>query len=307
MLDAQTCRQNALLAGLPGEDRARISPYLEAVTLSRGEVVHESHFAPRYAYFPIDCVVSLQYMLRDGACDELAMIGNEGMVGVALLMGGSPASRAVVRRSGYAWRINAGFLRAEFRRVPTLQRGTLCYCQGLMTQIAQTAVCNRHHTVEQQLCRWMLLSLDRLPSNELRFTQEQISNMLGVRREGITEAAGRLQRAGAIHYSRGRIEVLDRTKLESAACECYDVIRRECARLRPHAFDELPIPATAHRHPQPAMAAAADRHGCVPSNRLPRGHGSADGSGMLHQLAALQREHPHRADLELDPHERHLG
>lgn len=257
MFDAPSCSDNAVLAGLPAEDRARIALYMEAVALSRGQVVHESHRAQRHAYFPIDCVVSLLYTLTDGACDELAMIGNEGMVGVALLMGGSPPSRAVVRRSGFAWRIKADFLRAEFRRAPALQQVTMCYCQGLMTQIAQTAVCNRHHTVEQQLCRWMLLSVDRLPSNELRMTQEQISNMLGVRREGITEAAGRLQRAGAIHYSRGRIEVLDRAQLENAACECYGVISRECARLRPHAFDALAMPVKARRRAQAAMTVAA--------------------------------------------------
>lgn len=255
MFDALTCSRNAVLAALPGEDRVRIAPYLEHVSLSCDQIVHEPHVDQRYAYFPIDSVVSLLYLLQSGASDELAIIGSEGMVGVALLMGGSPPSCAVVRRSGYAWRIKADFLRAEFRRAPALQQGTLCFCQGLMTQIAQTAVCNRHHTVDQQLCRWFLLSLDRLPSNELRTTQEQISNMLGVRREGITEAAGRLQRAGVIHYSRGRIEVIDRAKLESVACECYGVISRECARLRQRVFADMPVEA--HRHPQTAMTVAA--------------------------------------------------
>lgn len=255
MFDAPICSRNAVLAALPDDDRVRVAPYLERVALSRGERIHEPHLPQRFAYFPVDCLFSLQYLLENGAADELAVIGSEGMVGMALLMGGCPPSRAVVRRGGYAWRIRADWMRAEFRRTPALQQATLCFCQALMTQIAQTAVCNRHHTVDQQLCRWLLLSLDRLPSNELRMTHEQISTLLGVRREGITEAVGRLQRTGVIRCSRGRIEIVDRAGLESAACECYGVISGEYARLRRRGAAS-PTAGT-HYGPQPTMTAVA--------------------------------------------------
>lgn len=257
MFDALTCSRNALLAALPGEDRARISPHLEFVSLVRGQFVYEPNIEQRFAYFPIDCVISLLFMLESGASDEIAMIGNEGMAGLDSLMGGSAPNRAVVRRGGYAWRVSSSFLRAEFRRARALQQRTLCFYQQLMMQIAQTAVCNRHHTVDQQLCRWLLMSLDRLPSNELRMTQEQISTMLGVRREGITEAAGRLQRVGVIRYCRGRIEVIDRARLENLACECYGVISRECARLQGRVPADMPVPTDTARHPQVAITVAA--------------------------------------------------
>lgn len=224
--------RNALLAGLPCVDYARLSPHLERVALTRGQTIYECNVNQTYAYFPIDCVVSLLYVLRNGASDEIAMIGNEGMVGLALLMGGNHMpSRAVARGNGYALRIAAGRLRDAFQRAPALQAAVLRYFQAIVIQIAQTAVCNRHHTVDQQLSRWLLMSLDRLSSNELSMTHEQISAMLGVRREGITEAAGKLQRARAIQYSRGHIEVIDRCQLEQRACECYEVISRECTRL----------------------------------------------------------------------------
>jgi CRP-like cAMP-binding protein len=240
--------RNALLATLPNADYARLSLHLELVCMSRDQTVYEFNITQRYVYFPIDCIVSLLHVLKDGASDEIAIVGNEGVVGVALVMGGdSTPSRAVVRRPGYAWRIRAEFLRNEFQQMHALQQGLLRYSQALLTQIAQTAVCNRHHTVDQQLCRWLLMSLDRLPSNELTMTQEQIANMLGVRREGITEAAGKLQRAGMIHYSRGRIQVLNRRKLEETACECYEVVSREFARLLPRVPPSTPVKFETHR------------------------------------------------------------
>jgi CRP-like cAMP-binding protein len=185
-------------------------------------------------YFPQTAIVSLLYVLEDGASAEIAIVGNEGVVGISLFMGGETTpSRAVVQSAGEGYRLKASILKAEFERGGALQLLLLRYTQALITQMTQTAVCNRHHSVEQQLCRWLLLSLDRLPSNELVMTQELISNMLGVRREGVTEAAGKLQQAGVIEYSRGKITVLDRPKLETIVCECYEVVRRESARLFP--------------------------------------------------------------------------
>ncbi|MDQ6645760.1 MAG: Crp/Fnr family transcriptional regulator, partial [Pseudomonadota bacterium] len=183
-----------------------------------GQTIYYPDGPQHHVYFPIDCIVSLQTVLSDGSSDEIAMVGHEGVVGIAVIMGKDCApSRALVRRTGHAWRIKAERIRHEFQRIDQLQLALLRYSQDLLTQIAQTAVCNRHHTLHQQLCRWLLMTLDRLPSNELTMTQEQIANMLGVRREGVTEAAGKLQRAGAIRYSRGRIDVLDRHKLEESA------------------------------------------------------------------------------------------
>ena len=185
-----------------------------------------------YLYFPTDSIVSLLYVMENGASAEIAVTGNDGLVGIALFMGGeSTPSRAVVQSAGYAYRLRAVVMKKEFEHGGPLQHLLLRYTQALITQMAQTAVCNRHHSVEQQLCRWLLLSLDRLPSNELVMTQELISNMLGVRREGVTEAAGHLQAAGLIHYSRGHITVLDRPKLEKQVCECYAVVKREMDRL----------------------------------------------------------------------------
>jgi CRP-like cAMP-binding protein len=228
-----TPTQNDLLAALPASDYQRLLPDLELVPLPLGMAVYESGGTLDYVYFPTDCIVSLLYVLEDGASAEIAVVGHEGLVGVALFMGGeSTSSRAVVQSAGSAYRLASKVLKKEFEYGP-LQHLLLRYTQALITQMAQTAVCNRHHSVEQQLCRWLLLSLDRLPSNELSMTQELIANMLGVRREGVTEAAGKLQTAGLIQYNRGHIKVLDRPKLEARVCECYAVVKRESDRLLP--------------------------------------------------------------------------
>ena len=197
-----------------------------------GHVVYESGRLLDHVYFPTTSIVSLLYVMEDGSSAEIAVVGNEGMVGISLFMGGDTTpSRAVVQSAGEAYRLPAHYLRAEFNRAGSMQHLLLRYTQSLITQMAQTAVCNRHHSVDQQLCRWLLLSLDRLPSNELIMTQELIANMLGVRREGVTAAAGKLQDEGVIEYRRGHIKVLDRPKLEKMSCECYDVVRRESERL----------------------------------------------------------------------------
>jgi len=225
---------NRLLAALPPEDLERFQPHLERVPLPLGWAVYESGGAQGFVYFPTDAIVSLLYVLADGDSAELAVVGNDGVVGISLFMGGETTpSRAVVQSTGHAYRLRASILKAEFERGGELQHLLLRYTQALITQMTQTAVCNRHHSVEQQLCRWLLLSLDRLPSNEVAMTQELIANMLGVRREGVTEAAGHLQAAGLIHYSRGHITVLDRPKLEKKVCECYSVVKRETDRLLP--------------------------------------------------------------------------
>jgi CRP-like cAMP-binding protein len=230
----QNPRQNHLLAALPAAEYERLLPNLQLVTMSLGAVVYESGGALGYVYFPTSSIVSLLYVMEDGASAEIAVTGYEGLVGIALFMGGeTTSSRAVVQSAGSAYRLKAAFLKKEFDIGGALQHLALRYTQALITQMAQTAVCNRHHTVEQQLCRWLLLSLDRLPGNELIMTQELIANMLGVRREGVTEAAGRLQKDGLIEYSRGRIAVLDRGKLEARVCECYAVVKHEYDRLLP--------------------------------------------------------------------------
>jgi CRP-like cAMP-binding protein len=228
----RTPKQNHLLAALPAADLTRLRPQLERVPLPLGAVIYESGAEQRYVYFLASGIVSLLYVMNDGSAAEIAVVGNEGMVGIALFMGGETTpSRAVVQSTGSAWRLEAAQIKAEFARGGALQRVLLLYTQALITMMTQTAVCNRHHMLEQQLCRWLLLSLDRLPSNQLVMTQQLIANMLGVRREGVTEAAGRLQADGLINYSRGRINVLNRAKLEKRACECYAVVRRECDRL----------------------------------------------------------------------------
>ena len=227
-------QQNHLLAALPAADYERLLPHLEPVTLPLGLVVFESGSKLRHLYFPASGIVSLLYAMEDGASTEIAVIGSEGVVGIALFMGGeSTPSRAVVQSAGRGYRLKAVVLKTEFERGGPLQHLLLRYTQALIAQMTQTAVCNRHHSVEQQLCRWLLLSLDRLPSNELKMTQELIANMLGVRREGVTEAAGKLQAAGLITYSRGHITVLDRPNLEGQVCECYAVVRKENIRLLP--------------------------------------------------------------------------
>jgi CRP-like cAMP-binding protein len=223
---------NALLAELSPMDYQRLLPHLEHVALPLGWSVYEAGGKMDHVFFLTEGIVSLLYVMENGASAEIAITGNEGLVGISLFMGGeSTPSRAVVQSAGQAYKLPAKLLKQEFERGGELQHLLLRYTQALITQMAQTAVCNRHHTVEQQLCRWLLLSLDRLPSNELRMTQELIANMLGVRREGVTEAAGHLQNDGLIEYQRGHITVLDRPKLEQRVCECYAVVKRESDRL----------------------------------------------------------------------------
>jgi len=225
---------NRLLAALPENDYQRLLPVLEAVRLPLGMALYESGGAQGYVYFPTSSIVSLLYVLEDGASAEIAVTGCEGLVGIALFMGGETTpSRAVVQSAGQGYRIKAAVLKQQFDAGGALQLLLLRFTQALITQMTQTAVCYRHHAVDQQLCRWLLLSLDRLPANDLVMTQELIANMLGVRREGVTEAAGKLQAAGLIEYSRGKITVLDRTKLEARVCECYAVVKKEYDRLLP--------------------------------------------------------------------------
>jgi CRP-like cAMP-binding protein len=234
MVHLNAPRRNLLLNALPGEDFERLVPHLQLMSLLVGDTLYESGDRQHYVYFPVSAVISLHYLLENGGSSEIAGVGNEGMLGVALIMGGnSTSSRAVVQASGAAYRLNAALLLQEFERSGPLQRLLLRYTQALLTQMSQTAVCNRHHTVEQQLCRWLLLTLDRLPHNELKITQELIANMLGVRRGGVTVAAGNLQDKGYISYRRGHITVVDRHGLEVDVCECYDVVKREFARLLP--------------------------------------------------------------------------
>jgi CRP-like cAMP-binding protein len=225
-------RQNHLLDALPDADYAGLLPHLELVPLELGRALYESGSHQGYMYFPIDSIVSLLYVMENGASAEIAGVGNEGVVGISLFMGGETTpSRAVVQSAGHAYRLKGSVVKAEFERSGTFQRLLLRYTQAMMTQAAQTAVCNRHHSIDQQLCRWLLLSLDRLTTDEVCMTQELIANMLGVRREGVTEAAGHLQAAGLIRYSRGHITVIDRPKLEARVCECYAVVKREYDRL----------------------------------------------------------------------------
>lgn len=227
-------RQNKLLAALPDAEWERLLPNLKPVFMPLGQSVYESGAHLDHVYFPTTCIVSLLYVMADGDSAEIAIVGNEGLVGVALFMGGETTpSRAVVQSEGWAYRLQGQFLKTEFNRGGDVQHLLLRYTQALLTQMAQTAVCNRHHSVDQQLSRWLLLSIDRLDSDELKMTQELIANMLGVRREGVTEAAGKLQDAGLIRYSRGHIQVIDRQGLEARCCECYDVVKREYDRLLP--------------------------------------------------------------------------
>jgi len=239
MPDSHAPRQNHLLAALPAADFEHLSPHLELIQMRLGDVLYEPGGELRYVYFPTTAIVSLLYVTENGASAEIAGVGNEGIIGVALFMGGNTTpSRAIVQTAGQAYRLKAQLLMQEFnraggRRTGALQHLLLRYTQALMTQMSQTAICNRHHSLEQQLCRWLLLSLDRSASNELTITQELIASMLGVRREGVTEAAGHLQHAGSISYRRGHITVLDRSGLEKRACECYQVVKTEFDRLLP--------------------------------------------------------------------------
>ena len=226
-------QHNHLLAALSPAARERIYPQLQLVEMPLGRIVYESGDVLRHVYFPVDCIVSLLYVMEDGDSAEISVVGNEGVIGISLFMGGETTpSRAVVQIAGSAYRLVGQKLKDEFHRNGEMQISLLRYTQALITQMAQTAVCNRHHTVDQQLCRWLLLSLDRVASNELTMTQELIANMLGVRREGVTDAAGKLQKLGVIQYHRGQITVLDRSHLEKLSCECYAVVKKETDRLR---------------------------------------------------------------------------
>jgi CRP-like cAMP-binding protein len=227
-------RQNQLLAALPDAEWERLLPHLECVDMPLGKVLYESGDRLAHVYFPTTSIVSLLYVMENGSSAEIAVVGHEGIVGISLFMGGnSTPSRAVVQSAGQGFRLKAQLMMQEFDRAGPVLHLLLRYTQALITQMAQTAVCNRHHSLDQQLCRWLLLSLDRLQSNELVMTQELIANMLGVRREGVTEAAGKLHRAGLIDYERGHIAVLDRAGLERRTCECYAVVKNEYDRLLP--------------------------------------------------------------------------
>src|SRR5512141_1993918 len=244
MASPHSPKQNHILAALPAEDYARLLPDLELIPMPLGWAVYESGGHMNYVYFPTTCIVSLLYVMEDGASAEIAITGNCGLVGISLFMGGeSTPSRAVVQSAGNGYRLRASVLKREFAMGGHMQHLALRYTQALITQMAQTAVCNRHHALDQQLCRWLLLSLDRLQTNELVMTQELIADMLGVRREGVTEAAGKLQHDGLIHYSRGHIKVLDRARLEKRVCECYAVVKKEYDRLLPFRIPGLPITA----------------------------------------------------------------
>ena len=243
--------QNLLLAALPPAEFERLAAHLELAALPLGEMLYEPGGQLKHAYFPTTAIVSLHYVMASGASAETAGVGNEGVVGISLYMGGDTTpSSAVVQTAGHAYRMEASLLKKEFSRAGPMQRLLLRYTQALIAQMTQTAACNRHHSVEQQLCRWLLLTLDRIPSHELIMTQELVASMLGVRREGITEAAGNLQRAGLIRYRRGHISVLERSGLEACACECYAAVKKEMIRL---------MSDVRHRHGIPAVASAALR------------------------------------------------
>ena len=255
MTEAPSPMENYLLAALPTVVQDRLLPHLELVPMPLGKVMYESGDSLRHVYFPTDCIVSLLYVMEDGSSAEISVVGNEGMVGIAVFMGGgSTPSRAIVQSAGSAYRLAGQRLRDEFNHQDAFMRLLMLrYTQALITQMAQTAVCNRHHSIDQQLCRWILLSLDRLPSNQLSMTQELIANMLGVRREGVTEAAGKLQKLGVIEYNRGLITVLDRPALERLSCECYAVVKKETDRLLP-VLSEILQPPGVHTPPRPVDA-----------------------------------------------------
>jgi len=230
----QSPNQNHLLAALPTVEFERLAPHLEPIEMLLGDVLYESGGLLQHVYFPTTAIVSLQYVMENGSSSEIAGVGNEGVLGISLFMGGDTTpSRAVVQTGGLGYRLKAQLMAEEFNRAGLMQQLLLRYTQALITQMSQTAACNRHHSLVQQLCRWLLLTLDRMPTNELIMTQELVANMLGVRREGVTEAAGKLQQAGVIRYRRGHITVLERSGLESQVCECYAVVKNEFARLLP--------------------------------------------------------------------------
>lgn len=244
--------QNLLLAALPVAEFERIAAHLELVQMPLGGVIYESGGELKHVYFPTNCIVSLLYVLENGSSAEIAVVGHEGILGISLFMGGETTpSRAVVQSAGWAYRLKAQLLKDEFNRFGPVLRLLLRYTQALITQMTQTAVCNRHHTIDQQLCRWLLLSFDRLTTDTLCMTQELIANMLGVRREGVTVAAGNLQRLGFIEYNRGQIKVLNRAGLEKTVCECYSVVKQEFDRL----LSEIPKATTG--------CSAKQSHDCV--------------------------------------------
>lgn len=239
-------QQNHLLAALSPEVQGRLFPYLELVSLPLRGLLYESKRPMRHVYFPTDSIVSLQYQMENGASTALLVVGNEGLLGITLFLGGeSTPSRSLVQSAGYAYRLPRSHVKAEFNRHGQLLLLMLRYTQALITQVAQTAVCNRHHSIDQQLCRWLLLSMDRLSGNRLTMTQEFIGNMLGVRREGVTQAASKLQSQGVISYARGMITVLDRPKLEALSCECYAVVQRETELLLDYVPQRQTIKTTA--------------------------------------------------------------
>jgi CRP-like cAMP-binding protein len=244
---AQSPNQNHLLAALPAAELERLSPLLEPVTMPLGEMLYKPGGQLQHAFFPTTAIVSLHYVMESGATAESAGVGNEGVVGIALFMGGNTTpSAAVVQTAGHGYRMEGRLLKQEFNRAGLMQRLLLRYTQALITQMTQTAACNRHHTVEQQLCRWLLLTLDRVSSHDLIMTQELVANMLGVRREGVTEAAGKLQHAGYIRYRRGHISVLKRSGLEQRVCECYGSVKKELTRLLSDVRDQREIADTVH-------------------------------------------------------------
>jgi len=249
--------QNHLLAALPTAEFERLAEHLELVPMALGEILYDPGARMRHAYFPTTAIVSLHYVMESGASAETAGVGNEGVVGIALFMGGDTTpSSAVVQTAGHAYRLQSRLLKDEFNRGGLMQSLLLRYTQALITQMTQTAACNRHHSIEQQLCRWLLLTLDRVSSRELIMTQELVATMLGVRRGGITEAAGRLQHAGVIRHRRGHISVLDRAGLESRACECYAVVKNELSRLLSDVQYRQGVPTEAdNRLPASAMTA----------------------------------------------------
>ena len=252
MTSSHTPTQNHLLAALPATDYARLLPDLELIPMPLGWAAYEAGSQMGYLYFPTTSIVSLLYVMENGSSAEIAITGNEGLVGISLFMGGETTpSRAVVQSAGNGYRLKAKVLKREFALGGALQHLALRYTQSLITQMSQTAACNRHHSLDQQLCRWLLLTLDRLPGDELVMTQELIANMLGVRREGVTQAAGKLQKDGLIRYGRGHITVLDRPKLEIRVCECYAVVKKELDRLLPY---EVPILPEIAKWPLPAAS-----------------------------------------------------
>jgi len=256
----QSPNQNHLLAALPTAEFERLAPHLEPVELLLGDVLYESGGQLQHFYFPTTAILSLHYVMENGSSCEIAGVGNEGVLGISLFMGGNTTpSRAVVQTGGQGYRVRAPLVMEEFNRAGLMQRLMLRYTQALITQMSQTAACNRHHSLVQQLCRWLLLTLDRMPTNELIMTQELVASMLGVRREGVTEAAGKLQQAGVISYRRGHITVLDRAGLESQVCECYQVVKKEFARLLPDVLQRQDISTPSRTAPAQADVRAIER------------------------------------------------